>query len=121
VPVLNEPFNDGPGPPVISGVIGHAKVVEFDPHSPERLVEVFVVSFGKRTGRNSFLLGADHDRGAMVVRATDKYHGFSRPPEITDVEIGGDIGPEVTQVTGAVGVGEPAGHEERPVAHHYLF
>jgi hypothetical protein len=57
----------------------------------------------------------------MVVRTTDENYGLPRPPKVADIEIGRDIGPEVTQVTGAIGVGKAAGHEERSVAHHYLF
>jgi hypothetical protein len=57
----------------------------------------------------------------MVIRTTDENYGLPRPPKVADIEIGRDIGPEVTQVTGAVGIGKPTGHEERSVAHHYLF
>jgi hypothetical protein len=121
VPVLYETFHDGTCPPVISGVISHTEVVEFDAHSLERQVEVFVIPFGKSPWRDPGLLCAHHDRSSMVIRTTDENYGLPRPPKVADIEIGRDIGPEVTQVTGAVGIGKPTGHEERSVAHHYLF
>jgi hypothetical protein len=121
VPVLYKALYDVTGPPVIGWIICHPEVIKRDTHSLECLVEVIVIPFGKSPGRDSCLLGTYHDRSSMVVRTTDENYGLPRPPKVADIEIGRDIGPEVTQVTGAIGVGKAAGHEERSVAHHYLF
>jgi hypothetical protein len=57
----------------------------------------------------------------VVVGSTNEHHRLTCPPKISDIKIGWYIGPEVTKVTGAVGIGKPAGHEDGSITHHYLF
>jgi hypothetical protein len=57
----------------------------------------------------------------VVIRTTDEHHRLTCSPKIPDIKISRYVGPEVTKVARAVGIGKPAGHEDGSVTHHYLF
>jgi hypothetical protein len=50
MPVLDELLNDGTGPPVVRGIIGHPEMVKFNLHPSKSPVEVIMVAFGKFPG-----------------------------------------------------------------------
>ena len=57
----------------------------------------------------------------MIVRTADKHHYLATPPKVADIEICRDVGPEVTEVAGPVGIGKAASDEDGAVTHQYLF
>ncbi len=111
VAVLLEGVHDGPGPPVVRLPVSHPEVIEADAHPLEDVGEVLMVTVGEFTGGYPLVLGHDHDRGAVVIRAADEEHLLAPPSQETDVEVCGDVGPQVAEVAGTVRVGEPAGYE----------
>jgi hypothetical protein len=57
----------------------------------------------------------------MIIGTADEHHLLATSPQVSDIEICRDIGPEVSQMAGAVGIGKAAGDEDGAVTHHYLF
>ncbi len=57
----------------------------------------------------------------MVIGSADEYHPLTAQPQVSDIEICRDIGPEVPEMARTVGIGKSAGHEDGSVSHHYLF
>ena len=111
VPLLLEGVHDGPCPPVVRLPVRHPEVIEADAHPLEDMGEVLVVAVGEIPGGYALVLGHDHDGGAVVVRAADEDHLLAPPSQEADVEVCGDVGPQVAEMAGTVRVREPAGYE----------
>ncbi len=111
VPLLHQSLDDRLGPAVVGRVVGVSEVVELHPHPPKYLVKVVVVSGHQLRRRRSPLLGVDDDGSSMGVGSADEEGFFSHLLQPPDVDVGGDVGPEVADVTGAVGIGQSTGYE----------
>jgi hypothetical protein len=57
----------------------------------------------------------------MVVRSADEDDFLPHMPQAADIKVCGHVCPQVPDVTGAVGIGEAAGHEDGLFSHHYAF
>ena len=93
------------------GVVVVPEVVELHPHPAKDLVEVVVVPGHQLRRRRPPLLGVDDDGRPVGVGAADEVGGLSHLLQPPDEYVGGDVGPEVADVAGAVGVGQSAGYE----------
>jgi hypothetical protein len=57
----------------------------------------------------------------MVIGTTDEHHLVTSPAEISYIKIGGNISPQMTDVTWAIRIWQSARHQYRLVTHHYTF
>jgi len=111
VPLLHQGLDDRLGSAVVGGVVGVPEVVELHPHPVKDLVEVVVVPGHQLRRRRPPLLGVDDDGRPVGVGAADEEGGLSHLLQPPDEYVGWDVGPEVADVAGAVGVGQSAGYE----------
>jgi hypothetical protein len=121
VPVLDKSLYDGLGPAVVRRVVRHPEMVKDDTHPLEGLVKMSVELFRECTRCYSRILGAHDNRCPVIIGTADEHHRLATSPQVSDIEIRRDIGPDVPEMAGAVGIGKAAGHEDGSVTHHYLF
>lgn len=106
---------------MVCGIIGHPEVIEIDHHAAEGHVKMRMIAFRHLPGGDLLLLCADDNGGAMVVRTADEYHPLPGPPQVPDIEVCGNIGSQVPDMTGAIGIRQAAGHQYGLLTHHYTF
>ncbi|OPX71284.1 MAG: hypothetical protein A4E36_00118 [Methanoregulaceae archaeon PtaB.Bin009] len=119
--VLCESFDDLLRARVVCGIVGHPEMVEFNLHPAEGQIEVGMVAFRHLPWGDLRLFCTDHDGRAVVVRTADEYHLLASPPQVPDVAVGGDVGPQVPDVTGAISIRKAASHQNGLLTHHYAF
>jgi hypothetical protein len=113
--------NDRLRPVMGCRVVSHPETVKRNSHSPERIIEMPVVAFRERSGRDPRIFSGDDNRRPMVIRTADEDDLFACPPHIADIRIGRDVCPQVPEMAGAVGVRQPAGNQQRRFFHEYFF
>ncbi len=92
--------------------VGRIVVVEPNVEAREIPQVLGVHAFDEALGRDPLGLGLQHDRGAVGVVGAHVVAGMPREALETDPDIGLDVLDQVSQVDGAVGVGQGAGDED---------
>ena len=117
VAFFDQGLDDGGGPAVVRRVVGHAEPVEPDSHCLKDFVEVCVIVFGDGTRGGVLGFGGDDDGGSVVVGAADEDDVVAKPPQVADIEVAGDVGPQVAKVAQTVGIGKTTGDDCRLIGH----
>ena len=92
--------------------VGRIVVVERDVEAREIPQVLGVHALDEALGRDPLGLGLQHDRGAVGVVGAHVVAGMPREALETDPDVGLDVLDQVSQVDGAVGVGQRAGDED---------
>jgi hypothetical protein len=102
---------------MVGRIIGHTEPVEADSHLFEDLSKVGMIELGDSAGCGVLGLGSDNDRRSVVVGSADEDDIIPKMPEIADIKVAWNIGPQMAKVAETIGIGKATGDDGRLTGH----
>ena len=107
---------------VICWIIGHAEPIKTDSHLFENFIEVSMIILGDGTRSCMLSFCCDNDRSSVIVGTADKHDVIAKPAQVADIEVAGNVGPQVAKMAQTIGIGKTTGDDCRLIGHSgYYF